>query len=138
MVLITRFTGPRYSPNRECKSGPWLQAASYTSIGLIPTGAHGVRMIAPNGDYRLTVGINAIRVRSILNALMSDFMAIIVHLSSDAVMLNLAGEPVYAFEASAPYALGGFGSGQDSSRMNCLYEKFSGMIANEPHQKEEQ
>ena len=98
----------------------------------------GNSLIAPNGDYRLKVIINDIRVRSTFNAVMWGFMAGNDHLTGDAIVLNLAGEPVYDFEASASYALGGFGGGQDSSRMNWLYEKFSEMIADELLQKKEQ
>jgi len=88
-------------------------------------------LIAPNGDYRLKVVVNDIRVRSTFNAMMWGFMAGNDHLRGDATILNLAGEPVYEFGASASYALGGWGGGQDSARMDWLYEKFSEMIADE-------
>ena len=94
--------------------------------------------MSPDGDYRLKVVVNDIRVRSTFNAVMWGFMAGNDHLTGDAVVLNLAGEPVYDFEASASYALGGFGGGQDSSRMNWLYEEFSEIIADELVQKKEQ
>lgn len=96
------------------------------------------RLMAPDGNYRLKVVVNDIRVRSTFNAVMWGFMAGNDHLTGDAVVLNLAGEPVYDFEASASYALGGFGGGQDSSRMNWLYEEFSEIIADELVQKKEQ
>ena len=74
-------------------------------------------LLAPDGDYRLKVVVNDIRVRSTFNAMMWGFMAGNDHLRGDAIILNLAGEPVYEFGASASYALGGFGGGQDSARM---------------------
>jgi hypothetical protein len=98
----------------------------------------GNSLIAENGDYRLKVVINDIRVRSTFNAVMWGFMAGNDHLTGDVIVLNLAGEPIDNFEASASYALGGVGGGQDTSRMNWLYEEFSEMVANELLQKKEQ
>ena len=95
-------------------------------------------LVAPNGDYRLKVVIKYIRVRSTVSAVMLGFMAGNDHLRGEAIVLNLDGEPVYTFKASASYALGGFGGGQDSSRMNWLYEEFSEMVANELVLKREQ
>jgi len=95
-------------------------------------------LVAPGGDYRLKVVVNDIRVRSTLNAVMWGFMAGNDHLRGDAVLLNLAGEPVYEFSASASYALGGWGGGQDASRMNWLYEEFSAMVSNELREKRDQ
>jgi hypothetical protein len=98
----------------------------------------GNSLISPDGDYSLNVVVNDIRVRSTFNAVMWGFMAGNDHLTGNVIVLNLAGEPVYKFEASASYALGGFGGGQDTSRMNWLYEEFSEMIVNELLQKKEQ
>lgn len=98
----------------------------------------GNNLMAPDGDYRLKVIVADIRVRSTFNAVMWGFMAGNDHLTGDVIVLNNAGDQVYNFEASASYALGGFGGGQDSSRMNWLYEEFSEMIANELLQKKEQ
>jgi hypothetical protein len=98
----------------------------------------GNSLIAENGDYRLKVVVNDIRVRSTFNAVMWGFVAGNDHLTGDVIVLNLAGEPIDNFEASASYALGGVGGGQDTSRMNWLYEEFSEMVANELLQKKEQ
>jgi hypothetical protein len=98
----------------------------------------GNSLMAPDGNYRLNVVVNDIRVRSTFNAVMWGFMAGNDHLTGDVIVLNLAGEPAYNFEASASYALGGLGGGQDASRMNWLYEEFSAMIANELLQKKVQ
>lgn len=95
-------------------------------------------LVASEGDYRLKVVVNDIRVRSTFNAVMWGFMAGNDHLQGDAIVLNLEGEPVYEFGASASYALGGFGGGQDSSRMNWLYEEFSEMIADELSKKRDE
>ena len=98
----------------------------------------GRGLVASEGDYRLKVVVNDIRVRSTFNAVMWGFMAGNDHLEGDAIVLNMEGEPVYEFGASASYALGGFGGGQDSSRMNWLYEEFSEMIADELSKKRDE
>ena len=95
-------------------------------------------LVTSDGDYRLKVVVNDIRVRSTFNAVMWGFMAGNDHLQGDAIVLNLEGEPKYEFGASASYALGGFGGGQDSSRMNWLYEEFSEMIADELSKKRDE
>jgi hypothetical protein len=95
-------------------------------------------LVAPNGDYRLKVVVKDIRVRSTVSAVMLGFLAGNDHLRGEAIVLNLDDEVVYTFEASASYALGGFGGGQDASRMNWLYEEFSEMIANELTLKRQQ
>jgi hypothetical protein len=92
-------------------------------------------LMAPNGDFRLKVTVNDIRVRSTFNAVMWGFMAGDDHLTGKVTVLNLEDKPVYEFEASASYALGGLGGGQDSSRMNWLYEEFSELVVNELLQK---
>ena len=91
----------------------------------------GKNLIAQDGGFRLKVVVSDIRVRSTFNAVMWGFMAGDDHLYGDIIVLNLTGEPVYNFNVSASYALGGFRGGQDTSRMNWLYEEFSEMIANE-------
>ena len=98
----------------------------------------GRGLVTSEGDHRLKVVVNDIRVRSTFNAVMWGFMAGNDHLQGDAIVMNLEGEPVYEFGASASYALGGFGGGQDSSRMNWLYEEFSEMIADELSKKRDE
>ena len=49
----------------------------------------------------------------------------------DVVILDGANQPIYRFEVTASYALGGFAGGQDSARMNWLYERFAELTAQE-------
>jgi hypothetical protein len=83
------------------------------------------------GDFDLKVMVKDIRVRSTFNAIMWGFMAGDDHLQGDAIVLNREGAPVYTFGVNASYALGGIGGGQDSTRINWLYEEFSEKIADE-------
>ena len=98
----------------------------------------GRDLLAADGGYRLAVVVNDIRVRSTFSAVTWGFLAGDDHLRGEAVIRNLAGEPVYSFGVSASYALGGLGGGQDASRMNWLYEEFSEMIADELLQQKAQ
>lgn len=88
-------------------------------------------LIAPDGDFSLKVLVKDIRVRSTFSAMMWGFMAGDDHLQGDAIVMSRDGEPVYTFGVKASYALGGIGGGQDSTRMNWLYEEFSEQIAEE-------
>lgn len=115
----------------------WLTTSNYIDAltSTLERTLESRGLVTSDGDYRLKVVVNDIRVRSTFNAVMWGFMAGNDHLQGDAIVLNLEGEPKYEFGASASYALGGFGGGQDSSRMNWLYEEFSEMIADELVQK---
>jgi hypothetical protein len=61
---------------------------------------------------------------------MWGFMAGDDHVKGTVDVLNGANSAVDSFEVSASYALGGLGGGQDSARMNYLYEAFSKETAN--------
>ena len=119
------------SPNAKLQLADNVKFDMDTLKSTLDRTLSGKNLLASGGDYRLKVVVNDIRVRSTFNAVMWGFMAGNDHLRGEAVVLNLDGEPVYSLEASASYALGGFGGGQDSSRMNWLYEEFSEIVANE-------
>jgi hypothetical protein len=88
-------------------------------------------LLADEGDFDLKVTVKDIRVRSTFSAVMWGFMAGDDHLRGDAAVLNREGNPVYTFGVNASYALGGIAGGQDSMRMNWLYEAFSESVAEE-------
>ena len=119
------------SPNAELQLTDNVKFDIDTLRSVLDRTLNGKNLVSADGDYSLKVVVNDIRVRSTFNAVMWGFMAGNDHLRGEATVLNLDGETVYSFEASASYALGGFGGGQDSSRMNWLYEEFSEMVANE-------
>jgi len=95
----------------------------------------GKGLISTSGDYSVKIVVNDIRVRSTFNAIMWGFMAGNDHLNGDAIVLDSADVPIYTFEVNAAYALGGIGGGQDSSRLNWLYEEFSEQVADELDRK---
>lgn len=88
-------------------------------------------LMASDGDYSLKVVVKDIRVRSTFSAVMFGFMAGDDHLIGDAIVFDREGRPVYTYVAEASYAFGGVGGGQDSARLNWLYEEFSEVIADE-------
>lgn len=52
-------------------------------------------------------------------------------MTGDAIVLDRNGESVYTYNANVSYALGGFGGGDDTTRVNWLYEKFSEIVSDE-------
>ena len=88
-------------------------------------------LVAPDGDFDLRVVVKDVRVRSTASAVWLGFMAGDDHLIGDAYVLNREGNTVYTYTAEASYALGGFAGGDDSTRINWLYEKFSEIVSDE-------
>lgn len=80
---------------------------------------------------RVDVQVTDIRVRSTFSAVMWGFMAGNDRVVGTVSLKQTSGAPVHEFEVSASYALGGWGGGQDDSRMNWLYEEFAKLTVNE-------
>jgi hypothetical protein len=96
-------------------------------------------LMSPDGDFSIKVVVNDIRVRSSFNAVMWGFMAGDDHVQGDVVVFK-TGEsfPVYSYTIIASYALGGFAGGDDTTRMEWLYEEFSEILVNELIRKKEE
>jgi hypothetical protein len=73
----------------------------------------------------LEIRIDDVRVRSNFSAVMWGFMAGADTIAGDVVVKNRAGETVDTFRVSVSYALGGVAGGQDSARMDWMYEQFA-------------
>ena len=80
---------------------------------------------AQDGSHSLNIVVKEVRVRSTIAAVMFGFMAGNDKVVGDVEVKDAAGKTLDKFEISASYALGGWGGGQDDSRMNWLYEEFS-------------
>ena len=87
--------------------------------------------MSPDGDFKLTVTIDGLRVRCTFDAIMLGFMVGTEQLNRTATLTRLDGRPVGDFKVSTSYGLGGFGGGQDSSRLAWLYEEFAKMLTQE-------
>jgi len=87
-------------------------------------------LIATDGDFRLKVVVSDIRVRGTANAVMWWFIAGDDHLNGDSILFRKeVDDPVYQFKVKTSYALGGTLGGNDTIRMDWLYEEFSNKIA---------
>lgn len=89
------------------------------------------RLMAPDGDFKLTVTVDELRVRSTFNAIMWGFMAGSDTLNGTATLTRLDGRPAGSFKVGTSYALGGFAGGQDNSRVVWLYEEFAKLLTKE-------
>ena len=89
------------------------------------------KLVSPDGDFKLTVTIDELRVRSTFNAIMWGVMAGTDQLNGTATLNRLDGRPAGKFKVGTSYGLGGFGGGQDSMRVVWLYEEFAKMLTQE-------
>lgn len=89
------------------------------------------QLIASDGDFDLNVVIKEVRIRGTGSAVWLGFLAGDDHVTGDAIVLDRTGEAVYTYKANASYALGGIAGGDDSTRVNWLYKKFSEIVSDE-------
>lgn len=80
---------------------------------------------------QLDIEITDFRVRSNFSAIMFGFMAGNDSVTANVYVKDKAGKVLNKFETSASYALGGLAGGQDSARMDWLYEEFAKVTVNE-------
>ena len=91
----------------------------------------GKGLIAPNATNKVDIVVTDIRVRSAFSAVMFGVLAGDDHVVGRVRVLDAAGKPLRSFEVNANYALGGWGGGQDGTRLGWLYDKFSELAAAE-------
>lgn len=73
----------------------------------------------------LEIQVKDMRVRSNFSAVMWGVMAGSDSITADVVLKDVTGKELDRYEVSVSYALGGLAGGQDSTRMDWLYEKFT-------------
>jgi hypothetical protein len=88
-------------------------------------------LLASDGDVRLKVVVDDIRVRSTFSAMMFGIMAGTDQVNGTASLRGRNDQPLEEMKINTSYGLGGFAGGQDSMRMNWLYEEFSKKLAEE-------
>lgn len=88
-------------------------------------------LVAADGDFKMVVTVDEIRVRSTFNAIMWGFMAGSDQLNGSASLSRADGQPVGSFKVTTSYALGGLAGGQDSARLSWLYEEFAKLLTQE-------
>ena len=83
-------------------------------------------LIASDGDFHLKIVVTDIRVRGTFSAVMWGFMAGDDHVNGDGFVSRVDGDSsTHEFKIKTSYALGGFVGGQDSARMDWIYEEFA-------------
>lgn len=86
-------------------------------------------LISASSTHQVQIVVTDIRVRSAIAAIMLGFMAGDDHVTGRVRVLDAQGRALRSFDVNATYALGGLAGGQDSMRMNWLYDKFSELAA---------
>ena len=79
----------------------------------------------------LDISITDFRVRGTFSAVMFGVLAGTDSLEGTATAKDSAGNVLRKFSVSASYGLGGWGGGQDSARLNWLYEDFAKKVSEE-------
>ena len=88
-------------------------------------------LTAPAATHRVEIVVTDFRVRGAFLAIMFGVMAGTDHVTGTVRVLDLSGRALRSFEVNASYGLGGAVGGQDSVRMNWMYEKFADLAAAE-------
>lgn len=88
-------------------------------------------ILQANAPYRISIEIDHFRVRSMAAAVFWGVMAGADSVDGQVTVLDKQSRSLHRFKVSASYGLGGWGGGQDSTRMGWLYEKFSELTFNE-------
>lgn len=82
-------------------------------------------LIDASSDKTLKITVFDIRVRSNFSAVMFGFMAGADIVAGTVTIKDAAQHVIDTYEVTASYALGGLAGGQDSARMDWLYEEFA-------------
>lgn len=88
-------------------------------------------LLRSDAPYRINITIEDFRVRSAVSAVLLGILAGTDSMSGRVQIVDAAGRQLHAFKVNASYGLGGWGGGQDSMRMNWMYEKFAELTLNE-------
>jgi hypothetical protein len=88
-------------------------------------------LTAPTATHRVEIVVTDVRVRGAFTAIMFGVMAGSDHITGTVRVLDPAGRALRSFEVNANYAFGGLAGGQDSVRMNWMYDKFADLAAAE-------
>ena len=102
-----------------------------TFRGVIQRTLDAAQLVSPDGDFKLTVTVDELRIRGTFTAIFWGPMAGTDHLNGTATLTRLDDRPVGNFKVGASYGLGGLAGGMDSSRVTWLYEEFAKLLTNE-------
>lgn len=99
--------------------------------GYLQRRLDGNGLLRPDAAYRVNVTIDEFRVRSAVSAVLFGLMAGTDSIDGHVQVVDGQGRHLHSFKISASYGLGGWGGGQDGTRMNWLYDKFAELTVGE-------
>jgi hypothetical protein len=105
-----------------------------TLLATVRRALEGNKVLAKDGDPalpRVDILVTDVRVRSNFSAIMFGFMAGDDRIKGDVIVRAPNGTALQQFTISTSYALGGIAGGQDSARMDWLYEAFAKRVLEE-------
>ena len=98
------------------------------TIELALTNRQLLDKAAKESAVSMEITITHVRVRNTFNAVMWGAMSGNDSIKGDIVMKDASGAITDKFHVDTSYALGGWAGGQDSMRMNWLYEAFAKQV----------
>lgn len=112
------------------KSFKFDQDTLRRTVELALTNNHLIDTSKKESAVALHITVTHVRVRNTFNAIMWGAMAGNDSIAGHITMKDPSGAIVDQFDVKASYALGGWGGGQDSARMDWLYEAFAKEVVN--------
>jgi hypothetical protein len=88
-------------------------------------------LAVPTATHQVEIVVTDLRIRNGFAAIMIGPLAGDDHVTGRVRVLDPSGQPVRSFEIHATYAFGGIAGGQDSVRLNWLYDKFADLASAE-------
>lgn len=99
--------------------------------GYLQRRLDGNGLLKSDAAYKVNVTIDEFRVRSAVSAVLFGVMAGTDSIDGHVQVLDARGRTLHSFKISASYGLGGWGGGQDGTRMTWLYDKFAELTVSE-------
>jgi len=116
------------SEDAQKKLADNLKFNQQTLLDTVKRSMEASRLLDENAEAatrKVDIVITDLRARSNFTAIAFGFLAGADMVKGDVIVRDLDGKELNRFEVHADYALGGIAGGQDSARMDWLYEKFA-------------
>jgi len=117
----------RMSPDASRQQADNPQFNREELAGFMRRRLESKNLMSPAATHQVDIVVTDIRVRSAMAAVMLGILAGDDHVNGVVRILDADGKPLRSFDVKTNYAFGGVGGGQDSTRMNWLYDKFAEM-----------
>jgi len=124
-VLKVKTVDARVSPKAKEQLPDNIKFDLNTLSSTVERALSASKLQDAAGVNTLDVEVTSVYIRGTFTAVMFGALAGADNISGDVRVLDPSGKVLRSFEVSASYAFGGFAGGQDSVRLNYLYEKFA-------------